>query len=332
MCWITLPEDLGEVFYFYSGVQAALGAIITITSLAMSTFFQQALDYHTQWTSSGEATVPIAQNMLGKGEGTLFYDNEQVWTDNFDTALQFAPYKAIYSPPRTNFTATATCDTSNCTWQSFETLAVCNTCVNLSSRLDKTRIEVTAPIKAYDVYTNHYTLPNGFGLTGIQPQFVGTEAMYDGVLNMTTSRTANYSVPGEAVVYWDSVAFKDSGSKLISFFVIGPAPNSIPEQPDAAFLPQHSLDMSGSPQFAPPLQRLSVYSSSVSKHVAASLRTGHIRRPSYHAILTTRRDKVHDQQKSGGDHKAMDRHYTSRKRDALYPKRGDFLNDFRALL
>lgn len=219
----------------------------------MSTFFQQALDYHTKWTSSGEATVPIAQNMLGEGSGTLFYDNEQVWTDNFDTALQFAPYKAIYSPLSTNFTATATCATSNCTWQSFETLAVCNTCVNLSSRLDKTRIEVSAPIKAYDLYTNYYTLPNGFSLTGIQPQSVGSQAMHDGVLNMTTSRTANYSVPGEVVVYWDSVAFKDSGSKLISLFAIGPAPNSIPEQPDAAFLPQHSLEMSGSPQFTPPI-------------------------------------------------------------------------------
>lgn len=190
--------------------------------------------------------------MLGKGSGTLFYNNEQVWTDNFDTALQFAPYKAIYSPLRTNFTATATCDTSNCTWQSFETLAVCNTCVNLSSQLDKSRVEISAPIKAYDLYTNYYTLPNGFSLTGIQPQPVGSEAMYNGVLNMTTSRTAISPVPGEANVYLDSVAFKDSGSKLISFFTIGPAPNSIPEQPDAAFLPHHSLDMSGPPQFAPP--------------------------------------------------------------------------------
>lgn len=74
--------------------------------------------------------------------------------------------------------------------------------------------------------------------------------MYDGVLNMTTTRTAISSAPGEANVYLDSVAFKDSGSKLISFFTIGPAPNSIPEQTDAAFLSQHSLDMSGSPQFA----------------------------------------------------------------------------------
>ncbi|KAK1249000.1 hypothetical protein MKX08_007220 [Trichoderma sp. CBMAI-0020] len=137
----------------------------------MSKFFQQALNYHTQMTLWGKATVFIAQSMLGEGGGTLFFDTDS---------------------PRTNFTATATCDTRNCTWQSFKTLAICNTCVNLSSGLDKTRIEVSALIKAHVVYTNHHTLPNRFSQTGIQPQSVGTEAMYDGALNMTTSGTANY--------------------------------------------------------------------------------------------------------------------------------------------
>ncbi|KAL7905860.1 hypothetical protein GGI35DRAFT_459506, partial [Trichoderma velutinum] len=206
------------------GLIAALGAFITIVALGIGTFTQQALNYDTIYPASGDALMPFAQYMNGIGEVTLGNGGT---LSGVDSVLTSAPYLAFFNPPGTNFTATAQCSTGNCTWSSYQSLGFCNTCKNLSKQVKRGKIRII-PHKltdeAYD--TNVYTLPNGFGLTGIQPGQMNNQVDFsikNGILNVTTT-----IAPEE----WSSVAFPQNGSVLLSAFAVGAAPGTIPEQPD----------------------------------------------------------------------------------------------------
>lgn len=177
--------------------------------------------------------MPIAQYMNGTGSAPVGNGGS---TGGVDTKLLTTPYVALFSPPQTNFTAVATvhCGTGNCTWDSYQTLGICNTCADLTSQLKMTKVHIVTDNAASTAYnTDHWTLPNGFGLNGIQPgellsrlDFAITNAM----LNMTTTSSLANVPTG-----WDSIAFPNNGSKLMSVFAVGAAPGTIPAQPDANY-------------------------------------------------------------------------------------------------
>ncbi|KAL6832197.1 hypothetical protein V8C40DRAFT_238077 [Trichoderma camerunense] len=211
------------------GLVAALGAFITIVALGIGTFAQQALNYDTIYTASGgNALMPIAQFMNGVGSAPIDHGGE---IQGVDSVLTSAPYLAFFNPPGTNFTATAPCSTGNCTWSSYQTLGFCNTCKNLTRQLKRGKIRIVPHKLTDEAYeTNVYTLPNGFGLTGIQPGIMNNQvdfAITNGVVNVTTTIAASGGTEG-----WDSVAFPHNGSVLLSAFAVAAAPGTIPEQPD----------------------------------------------------------------------------------------------------
>ncbi|PNP51314.1 hypothetical protein THARTR1_08071 [Trichoderma harzianum] len=206
------------------GLVAALGAFITIVALGIGTFVQQALNYDTIYTVSGTALIPIAQYMNGVGTASI---DSGGTIEGVDSVLTSAPYLAFFNPPGTNFTATAHCSTGNCTWSSYQTLGFCNTCKNVTRQLKRDKIRIV-PIELTDeaYETNVYTLPNGFGLTGIQPGEMNNQVDFsitNGVVNVSTTI---------APERWDSVAFPHNGSVLLSAFAVAAAPGTIPEQPD----------------------------------------------------------------------------------------------------
>lgn len=167
--------------------------------------------------------MPIARYMNGVGSAPIGNDASQ---EGVDSVLTSAPYLAFYSPIGTNFTATAHCSTGNCTWSSYQTLGFCNTCKNLTSQLKRKRIRIIPhdlKDEAYD--TDIYTLPNGFGLTGIQPRQMNNQVDFsisNGILNVSTIN---------ALEKWDSIAFANNGSIFMDIFAVAPAPGTIPEQP-----------------------------------------------------------------------------------------------------
>lgn len=201
-----------------------MGAFIVIVALGIGTFVQQALDYDTIYPVSGTALMPTAQFMNGVGQATI---NNVASTTGVDTVLTSAPYLAFYSPAGTNFTATVQCSTGNCTWSSYQTLGFCNTCKNLTSQLKRSKIHIVPhhlKDEAYD--TNVYTLPNGFGLTGVQPKQMNNQVDFsisNGILNVSTINSLEL---------WDSIAFAHNGSVFMDVFVVAAAPGTIPEQPD----------------------------------------------------------------------------------------------------
>ncbi|KAL7796193.1 hypothetical protein V8C43DRAFT_21206 [Trichoderma afarasin] len=184
------------------GLVAALGAFITIVALGIGTFAQQALNYDTIYTaSSGNALMPIAQYMNGVGSAPI--DNGGT-IQGVDSVLTSAPYLAFFNPP-----------------------GFCNTCKNLTRQLKRGKIRIVPHKLTDEAYeTNVYTLPNGFGLTGIQPGEMNNQVDFsitNGIVNVSTT------IAPEG---WDSVAFPHNGSVLLSAFAVAAAPGTIPEQPD----------------------------------------------------------------------------------------------------
>ena len=214
---------------------ALVGAVITILSLGIGTFFQQSIKYSVIYPDSGLAQMPIARYMNGTGEVT---NVDFVSTTNgVDAALANVPYLAIMNPVKTTFTIPATCGTGNCSWDEYDTLAVCNTCADLSDQLKETKHKVTFEGLSGGYETNHWTLPNGFGLTGMNEgkpidRTQGQPA--NAMMNITTTLSPIYNLSlGGGSSNWDSVAFTNNGSQLFSVFGVGAMPGTVPEQTDA---------------------------------------------------------------------------------------------------
>lgn len=152
------------------------GAILTILALGISTFTQQTLKYDMIYPSTLDARMPIAQ---------------VVDISTIDSQLASSPYVALFSPPHTKFTATASCSSGNCTWDSYHTLGVCNTCQDLSSRLGRTGTQFNhSSTNTNNFTTEYYTLPNHFGISGRQPMRSSSPAdTLHAMLNITTSET-----------------------------------------------------------------------------------------------------------------------------------------------
>lgn len=209
---------------FLYSLLASLGAFIVIVALGIGTFVQQALDYDTVYPVSGSALMPIARFMNGVGSAPVGNGGT---AENVDSVLTSAPYLAFYSPAGTNFTATAHCSTGNCTWSSYQTLGFCNTCKNLTSQLKRKKLHITPHNLTDEAYiTDAYTLPNGFGLTGIQPGDMDNQVNFfftNGILNVSTTNSLEE---------WGSVAFSNNRSILIDVLAVAAAPGTIPEQPD----------------------------------------------------------------------------------------------------
>lgn len=227
------------MIFLYS-LLASLGAFIVIVALGIGTFVQQALDYDTVYPVSGSALMPIARFMNGVGSAPIGHGGT---TTGVDSVLTSAPYLAFYSPAGTNFTATAHCSTGNCTWSSYQTLGFCNTCKNLTSQLKREKLHIIPDNLKDEAYiTNTYVLPNGFGLTGIQPGQMDNQVDFfitNGILNISTINTPEN---------WASVAFLNKGSVLTSVLAVAAAPGTIPEQPDQT---KTETKMTGSMYAAP---------------------------------------------------------------------------------
>lgn len=137
-------------------------------NLGTSTFVQQALVYSIIYTSTSDASVRIAKYMNGAGTG---FTAPTATTNGIDAEVQAGANIGLYSPAHTNFTATSQCSTGNCTWETYRTLAVCNTCANLTSSLNMTRVHFEIDNNPQNAYTtDYYALRNGFILNGLSKE------------------------------------------------------------------------------------------------------------------------------------------------------------------
>ena len=151
---------------------AALGAAVTVFALAMDPFFQQVVEYPEQWrVQTGEGTIPRATGYApyGAGEDYRRDSGQYIVPDSTIAGLAGKFFydngtEPMFFGKGVRAEIPLLCPNSNCTWPQYETLAVCNKCVNVSDLLEfkclnKSLDWVQAPDA--DPITGENTFPNG---------------------------------------------------------------------------------------------------------------------------------------------------------------------------
>jgi hypothetical protein len=141
---------------------------------------QAIVSFPTVYQDIGGASLPIAVMLQGAAHSNISEDGRSFHFIDFD--LVHALYSGLFSSSDADFSVKALCATNNCTWPEFETLAVCNSCADLSSHLSATVITTGDAPKN----STQYTLPNGFMLGGLSS---GTtmDYRYYSVMNVSVS-------------------------------------------------------------------------------------------------------------------------------------------------
>lgn len=162
---------------------------------------------------------------------------EGTGTGGVDNSMIPALYQGLFSNAKTNFSATARCSTGNCTWPLYQNLAICNTCADLTSQLKMNKVHVKPPNEVDDTYdTDFYTLPNGFGLTGVHRARTPNLPADDALLNITVNMQGTYTIPADlGQPLRSSMAFSQNGSIFMTVFAVGASPGTIIPHPDTDF-------------------------------------------------------------------------------------------------
>lgn len=111
----------------------SLGAAIILLTLPLDLFFQQIVAYPTVWVQT-PYEAPIARSTFFDPPGIVGYFNGSrgLYPDpSIFTAGQSYfvrnPVETLYNPG---------CPTSNCTWEPFDTLALCSACTDVQQKLE----------------------------------------------------------------------------------------------------------------------------------------------------------------------------------------------------
>ena len=193
---------------------------------------QQLVKYDPDFTIEGGAEVPVA-HLLNGSDFFEFVGYPQGGESGIDSQMISAAYTGLYSPIPGTFNTTATCASGNCTWAPYYTLAICNTCVNLTSQIKPHTFDKQFGTKKNPLTTSttEYTLPNGFRLSGLF-QFDPESPLSTPILNLSaTAHSTDFNAPVEQGLPLPSIAFSQKGSVLLGVLAIGLSPFGVPTQP-----------------------------------------------------------------------------------------------------
>ncbi|TEA15629.1 hypothetical protein C8034_v001501 [Colletotrichum sidae] len=181
------------LFKLRGGFLGSFGAFVAILTLAFSPFAQQIATFHARTTDSSTGAANL------RSEKYLIALSSQSASEGFIPILPFkaAVYNGLFAENgKPWLSLPVNCQTGNCTWEPFETLGVCNTCVDMSEFMtrscedgsepdgDKTgcgwSVPVGARLKTHaDVFSMTPLFPKGLGdmsySTIMKLVFMGTE-------------------------------------------------------------------------------------------------------------------------------------------------------------
>jgi len=115
-----------------SAVAASMGAILTILALAIDPFTQQILSYPTHEDVANNITASIGSaryfqlDSIGQGNNK----NSDNYLPNAVFRLNAAMSAAVFGSP---VQSTFTCPSGHCQWETFDSLAMCSQCIDVSN-------------------------------------------------------------------------------------------------------------------------------------------------------------------------------------------------------
>lgn len=223
---------------------AALGALITLFSMALDPFFQQVVDFPEQLALLGNSSIPnvvvykprfgiefLAGNELNQQDQDIAAIAQKFLYDNGTQPLQFGNGTRPDIP--------LSCPTSNCTWPLYDTLGVCSACTDVSELLTFACLNTTVDWAANSsgAYLE-YTYPNarmcGYFLNATSD----TPILMSGYLaDSANSSEATGEIllmrafplisnPRREAFYSGSYKFKHVRNPIVDFFVVSAANGS----------------------------------------------------------------------------------------------------------
>ncbi|KAF2653117.1 hypothetical protein K491DRAFT_695005 [Lophiostoma macrostomum CBS 122681] len=152
MLWSIRWRDIGS-----------LGALITIVIMAIDPFVQQVIHYEPGPQVVGNSSAIPAKRLFDSG--LLNQEAHPQITDGMIAAI----YQGLYFTGSSNdtfamsaLTPRPPCNSGNCTYPEFETLAACAQCADIANNLKQDWTEVEG-VGAYN-----FSLPNGFNTGNVQ--------------------------------------------------------------------------------------------------------------------------------------------------------------------
>ncbi|KAK1579917.1 uncharacterized protein LY79DRAFT_521731 [Colletotrichum navitas] len=117
------------------GLLGSFGAFVVILTLAFNPFAQQIATFHARTTNSTEGATNIRSSQY------LVALSSQSASEGFIPILPFkaAVYNGLFAENgKPWLSLPVNCQTGNCTWEPFETLGVCNSCVDITEFMTRT--------------------------------------------------------------------------------------------------------------------------------------------------------------------------------------------------
>ncbi|KAF2707837.1 hypothetical protein K504DRAFT_470184 [Pleomassaria siparia CBS 279.74] len=221
---------------------AALGAAVTLLSLALDPFFQQVVTFPDRWTLQGRSSITIATH-YSPNVGKQLVAGKRIIPQDADftaVATKFFYDNGTESVPFGNGTRAdipLSCPTSNCTWPAYETLGVCSACEDVSQLLTfsclTTRLEWIANLTgpgANVIYPNGTVCGYFFNATSAKPMLMsgyrvdtndstGGEALLMRALPLITN-------PSRLPLFGGSINFKHVRNPIADFVIASAADGS----------------------------------------------------------------------------------------------------------
>jgi hypothetical protein len=219
---------------------AALGALVTLFSLALDPFFQQVIDFPERWTlQKSNSSIPRIVHYNPSYGFELRAGNEVVENDP-DTATVVQKFfygngtQPIAFGNGTRPDIPLTCPSSKCTWPVYETLGVCSECVAMDVPESLTwaclpmRVDWTSDLQGFD-YAD--TWPNGtmcgyfLNATSDSPTFMSgymvdkNTTKGEALLMRTLPLITN--THREALYGNGSINFKHYRNPIVDFLIVG---------------------------------------------------------------------------------------------------------------
>jgi len=204
---------------------AALGALVTIVTIAVDPFVQQAIRFYSCDFIEADslASVPIAQS----------YAPKQDLLSPLEVAMVGAIYNGLLNPAPNGSAVTSTCPTGNCTFpMKYTTFGICSSCTNLAYDVKNEFVDVVyngskwnASRLEYDYFPAPRTLLNSTLLGSDDPSNLNT---WDEISMMQPPLNSSIQTPPAMVIgntnqypnftrFPSSIPYQDKGYFLAGF-------------------------------------------------------------------------------------------------------------------
>jgi len=166
------------------GIFGSFGAVIAIVALAIGPFAQQIATYRMRTISIPEtAFIPRSLNYTGALPGNSS-------STGFVPILPMkaAVYNGLFAENnRPAAILPVACPTGNCTWNPFDTLAVCTECIDISSFMERWCNPSASSTNSSDLSTCGWRVPQGAVLSSAEEVFSMTSLLPSPYGNMPHS-------------------------------------------------------------------------------------------------------------------------------------------------